>query len=49
MAPHPSLSIEQILLLCTARDIELIMPVSVAVQHINDLYLSEGQYQTKAA
>lgn len=49
MAPCPSLSIEQILSLCLPRDIELIMPVSVAVQHINDLYLSEGHYQTKAA
>lgn len=43
MAPRPSVSIEQMLLLCLPRDIELIMPVSVAVQHINDLYLSDGQ------
>lgn len=49
MAPLPSVSIEQIPILCLPRDIIQIMPVSVAVRHINDLYLSEGQYQTKAA
>lgn len=49
MKDEASLSNEQILLLCLPRDIELIMPVSVAVQHINDLYLTERQYQTKAA
>lgn len=49
MAPPPPASNEELNYFVYSV-ISFIMSVSVvAVQHINDLYLSEEQYQTKAA